>query len=558
MSRSLALLLRRFVVRTEGGPLGRLWALLYEACVRGVARYVRAADPESSAYARGSLAARRALVGHSDVDVAVVVEDHPERPGDRRRRLARRWERLCRFVPALGDAVDMAVYERTELREAAAAPSLLAGGAVHLGDVAADEAGLRVRPGLGGPRLDWRLLAGPDRLPAARERSDQERRIAAWLELQFLWRCAFTACVGPGAPYVPYLCVKFVADPVRVWLWLVHGELVSDRRAVLVRALRLMPEEEPALREALALHGSLASAPRAPLERMLPALVRLSARLAARIGAEVEDAGTTGVRLVWRPEEPLALPAGAGDRMAALAGRPARLLPLADWRARAWPLLPDDALAPVDLDPGDPGQVGRASAAAGDYGPYAALRADGLLVLPGPGIFRAVQCEPTDPVSFALVEGRPAARYPDVAGRSAADCARRAVEEHRGWLGAQARPGRAALPLWMEAQARTTAPELPTLGRLLTAAQAALFLESVEEGDPRLPVTMAATARLFDERHGGDAAAVAYAAYAAGRRRGHEPPLGPVARLRRALLALPAYRFDAPRPARAVAGGRAA
>jgi hypothetical protein len=102
----------------------------------------------------------------------------------------------------------------------------------------------------------------------------------------------------------------------------------------------------------------------------------------------------------------------------------------------------------------------------------------------------------------------------------------------------------------MDAQARTSAAELQTLGRLLSAAQAALFLESLEDGEPVLPVTMAATARLFDARHGHDAGAAqaAYAAYAEARRRGHQPPASPIAELRRRLLGLRVYDFEVPSP----------
>src|SRR5919199_466151 len=116
------------------------------------------------------------------------------------------------------------LYEATELREAAAGSALVADGPVLLGDVAADEAGPRKRPRVGHATADWRLVARPERRPPRRDQDRQEARIAAWLELQFIWRGTFTACVNPGAPYVPYLCVKLVADPVRVWMWLAHGE----------------------------------------------------------------------------------------------------------------------------------------------------------------------------------------------------------------------------------------------------------------------------------------------------------------------------------------------
>jgi hypothetical protein len=288
----------------------------------------------------------------------------------------------------------------------------------------------------------------------------------AWLELQFVWRSAFRACTQPAAVDLAYVCVKLVADAARIWLWLVRGDLCVTRREALEEGLHALPEEEAALRAALALDARLPSNPEPELAQALSGLVRLSARLGRHVSAEAGDGGTA-VALDWDPAEPLALHAGARDAPG--------VLPLADWRARVWPVSPDDALLPSDFDPADPEALGSAVRAAGGWGPYPSVALAGLLVVAGPGLLRAVQCAPTDPVSFALLEGREEASFPEVPGWSAQGCARRAVTEHRAWL--------ASGDL-----------DLDRFGRLFTAAQAALFAGSLALGEPRLPLTAAAAA----------------------------------------------------------------
>ena len=89
------------------------------------------------------------------------------------------------------------------------------------------------------------------------------------------------------------------------------------------------------------------------------------------------------------------------------------------------------------------------------------LRADQLLLRPlpsgGRGRLRTVQCELTDPVSFALARADRTARFSNARGWSIQDTASRAVAEHRAWLdaGAEEHDGTA-------------------LGMLITAARAAL------------------------------------------------------------------------------------
>jgi hypothetical protein len=541
-----------------GRPLRPFWRLAHAAVISASAAFLLRGNPGSGAYLRASFGYGDEVYGLSDVDMAVVLADSG--PGEHAcPRVRRRWARLCRMVPGLWHLVQPTVYERGELLTAVSATSLTTEDAVHLAPgLPCDPAGLRMRPGLFGAMGDWRHVAGGDVVDiATRSQDPDQRRIAAWLELQRWWREAMFACAHPGGPRLPYLCVKLVAEPARIWLWLVHGEKVERRRDVLERALRLLPDEEEAITAALRLHHALPRSPEAPLAEMLPAFVRLSARLADRLEHELADVGATEVRLDWGGEEELVLGPGARDRLLGLTGEAPRLLPLADWRARVWPVFPDHALAPAALDPADPAALGAAALAAGDWGPYAALRRDGLLVLPGPGLMRAVQTPASDPVSFALLNGAAGARFRDVPGWSAADSARRAVAEHRAWLGAR-RPGaESALSEWNEAQARTTLPTAASIATLLTAVQAAFFHSSLIAGEPELPLTLAASARRLAEV---DPGAAALADEALGHLRAErlgegQVPAPVVGALREAVLRLPEYAFDSPwEPRRGVAG----
>jgi hypothetical protein len=550
---TLGLALHRAALRTER-PLRPLWRLAHTALIRGAVAHLLRGRRGSGAYVRASFGYGDQLHGLSDVDLLVVLGDDA-RAGHACPRVRRRWRRLCRRVPGLEHVVQPTVYEARELRAAVSAPTLTAAGAVHLApEPACDEAGLRLRPGLFGPMRDWRHVAGRDHRPAELPvQGEHERRLAAWLELQRWWREAFHACAHPAGPRLAHLCVKLVAEPARIWLWLVHGEAVRRRRDVLELALRRVPDEREAIARALALYDALPRSPAAPLAEMLPAFVRLSARIGREVVRQVETADVTAVRLAGTGEAGVDGPAGelalgpdAAARLRALGAGEPRLLPLADWRSRVWPALPDEALAPLALDPTDPDALGAAALAAGDWGPFAALRADGLLILPGPGLVRAVQCQPTDPVSFALLEGAGVADFPDVPGWSARDAARRAVAEHVAWLGAGG-----TLARLIESQPRTTVPALDVLGRLLTAAQGALFHESLAAGEPELPLTMAAVAARLADR-GAGAATEAHAVYAAARRAGEATvPARVVAALREAVLELPAYTPRTGAPLRA-------
>lgn len=334
---------------------------------------------------------------------------------------------------------------------------------------------------------DWRLLRGPERRPPEPDRDPQLRRIAAWLELVQWWQWAVAACVEPRGPRTSHLALKLVTEPVRVWLWLARGERVPDRLEALHRARRALPEEEAAIGRALALARALHRSPEPPLADVLPALVRLSARIASLIGDEIEAAGVTEVELVGADPAQLVHPEGGWEPLPGLAGaRASAPLPLVDWRALTWSRMPDESLVPVPGDPGDPAAL--AVAGGRLEGPYPALRFGPLLVLASAVRWRtrlrALASPATDPVSFALVAGESAARFPNVAGWSVQDTARRAVAERGAWLESGA--GQAG----GDDRGRR-------LGQLLGAARAGLLAESVARGEPRLPVTARATVRLL-------------------------------------------------------------
>ena len=440
--------------------------------------------PGAAVYTRASFDGREFLPGLSDVDLAIVLATDAQ--ADRARA---RWQRFGHLLSAAG-LVDLPlIYGQAELGAVAGRSALTYDGVAFGGPrVARDVVRTLQRPELDGGKIGaWQQLRGPDRRPPPRPTGLQERRIAAWLELVYWWRFAFPACAGPPAPWLASRCVKLVAEPGRIWLALEHGERPATREDALRALLRRLPEEEAALRQVIALQRSLHRSPKPSLATVLPVLLRLSERIAAALGAQLAGAPVTEVAL-----------SGGASR-----------LPLADWRALVAPPAAEEWLTPLTGDPADPAVLG-AAVLAHPTGPYPVLRSGQLLLLPG-GEFvrtrmRSIQCRLTDPVSFALLEGARTAYFPEVAGWSIRDIARRAVAEHTARLRS----------------------ERGDLGLLLTATRAALLHESVRRGEPELVLTGAeAIARLP-----GAAAAEAL----------HGPAPPPVlAALRAQVLALPPY-----------------
>jgi hypothetical protein len=140
-------------------------------------------------------------------------------------------------------------------------------------------------------------------------------------------------------------------------------------------------------------------------------------------------------------------------------------------------------------------------------GRYVTLLHDGLIVRPvvEQRPLRSISFGASDPVSAALAESRATALYPDVPGWSARDTASRAVAEYGAWLGTRPPLGK-----------RAARDEIRRrLGGMFGAARAAVFLDSLDAGEPSLPLTFAATAEALAERVPGSRRAIeaAYESY---------------------------------------------
>ena len=528
---------QRAVLRTSGGPLRALWAAAYELLARAVSAYLRIGRRAAAVYLRGSLAKGEPIYGPADIDLAVVVPPEEAQPGRARRRAHERWRPLVERLPRIDSLVQLNVYEVDELHRASAVTALTEHQLPGAGRPFADEAGLRIRPGLGGT-TDWRRIGGPELRPGP---SPIPRHLVAWLELQWWWRLCLEACRQPERLHVPSLCLKLITQSARVRLWLEQGELLSGHEAVLERCLATMPDEEDALRGALSLRRALPRSPDPPLADATGFLLRTVARAAALLREEPVDAGIdVALSGAESPPDELALTAAMRSSLADLEG--ARLFPLADWRARTpaplWlrgrvdPLLGDEGLALVDADPADPAQLNDLGTVSRS-GLRPAVSMGPLLVLPSADYFgwvhRSIQFQYSDPVSFALQEGSAKATFPALSGWSASDCAHRAVDAHAQWLrlDPETDPARAGI----------------ALGLLLGAARAALFQQSLEESGPELALTLAATAGRLAAEQPGSAGLLeeAAGAYRAWREDGPAPDLEAVTALRGLIERLPAY-----------------
>jgi hypothetical protein len=516
--------------------------------------YLTRTELNPSCYVRSTFGGNDFLPGLSDVDVVIVLAEDPAGGGVARERVTRRWQRLRNALPATDLFLCYPrIYEGADLDDVNGASALTYGldarngsrGCYFGARASPGRARTLERPGLYGVSGDWQLLSGPDRRPRETARDAQLRRIAGWLELTCWWQYLFPVCADSSGPRTAALCVKLIAEPARIWLWLAHGERVPDRAEALDRALRWLPEEEEALRRALALHRSLPASPEPPLAEVVPALIRLSARIAALIAAQIAEDGVTEVRLVGAEPAELLHP-GRGWRVdgSLAGGRNPEALPLCDWRALVLPRVPDESFVPLPGHAADPAILGLA-ASGHDVGPYAAFRAADLLILPALRFartrLRAVKSPATDPVSFALADGAQVARFPNARGWSARDSASRAVAEHSSWL--RSGPG----PL-----VRDDPLDRPVLAlaMLLSAGRAALFLKSLDDGAPELPLTITETVRRLGSRSHADAAVAddaleRYRDFVAHRT---PPPAATLEALRRLVSALPAYARPNERP----------
>jgi hypothetical protein len=529
------------MLRTGQSPFRFIWAALYATAMRATAVYLRRGLEKTTVSVGGSFATADPVYGLSDIDLVIVLGGSNDEVEAARAAIGERWKRLTARSPRLGRHVSIAAYDAGDLHSVDGGTCLTFG--LHAADAdhargylrpghPDDDLFRRVHPGIYAPAdKDWRRLAGPGARSSPPVATADYRRLACWLELQWWSRYAFQACEQPEAHYAAYLYLKLIAEPARIWLWLAHRERVTDRGAAIERALRYLPEEAAVLEPARRIHGAPERAPRPPLAEMLGWLLRCASRIAALIETEISAQESTEVRLRCAPGEEVVPVPGARDALGTLglSVADAELLPLADWRARAMPTLADEALVVISGSALDPALLARATQAT-RRGLAVALRHGELLVMPADttAILRSIQCPASDPVSLALVSKRSTARFPDVPGWSALDSARRAVREHL---------------VWMLRWERQASPPL-ALERFLTAARAALFLETTRRGEPELPLTAAATLdRLAAEMPSANGTCDhAREAFLASRLNGAEPSTALVRALGRVVRQLPPYR----------------
>ena len=475
--------LQRLALLTARPPFLRIWARAYRLLAMLAARYLTRGEPGATAHLHGRSGGEDLLPGLSDIDLTIVLAEDTSAA---KQRILRRWERLGAGT-ALVDRPWL--FGQAELRELEghSVLTLPTTASAYLGGRASlDRVRYLERPGLYG---------------AATARDARELRAAAWLELVYWWRWVFVACVRPTEPRATDMCLKFVGEPVRIWLWLAQGERVATYADVVRRGIDLMPQEERALRWALDARRRLPRTTGEPFAIALPAMARISALIAAELAAAAEGPPTQ-VRLESPP--------ASGPR------------PLVDWRALACPLAADETFDLIPGDGADAAQIGRLAPSGGPGG-YAALRAGDLMTMPALPFLhsrmRGVQSAVTDPVSFALARGGSTAEFSGVPGFSAADFAARAVTEQAKWL---------TVPTAADG----------ALGTLFCAARAALFAESLEQGEPVLTLTVVDTARRLAER---SAEARAVAEEAAGAFADRRAAPETVEALRALVAGLPAF-----------------
>jgi hypothetical protein len=514
--------------------------LAYRLVIRGAAWYLARDLSATSVYVAGTGASGELVVGLSDIDLVVVLGGGSSTVERERDVVLARWRWLRRALRGFTRAIGIALYVEEDLADedgatvftyglGARGPAQDTEGGYLRRGRPVDDLYRRLHPGIYGPGRTWRLVQGRRRTPGEPVGSAEYRRLAAWLELQWWWRFAFELCTNPDPAFASYIAFKLVAEPARIWVWLADGRRVKGRREAIERALVLLPEEEDVLRGALTLHHRLPRAADPPRAQTLEWLLRIGDRIAALLEAEILVHGTSEVRLV---DGDLVLGREAREASERVTATALRREPLVDWRARSMPRLADEALLALEIDPADPLDLARvAQHAVGGMQP--AVRTDRLLVLPADAfsdgiLLRSVQFAASDPVSFALLDRRRTASFPQVRGFSASDSARRAVDEHASWLA-------------------LTASEEPTadggLDLLFTATRAALLSESIDGGDPQLPLTVEATVACLGDRRPEtrSRAEDAYAAFREQRTYGTPVPALIVRAFRGVVESLPSY-----------------
>lgn len=530
-----ALLLARAILRVEQRPHPRL------VLERGARVFVSAlhqyllGGADGSVYLGGSFGTKTPIYGLSDVDLLFAVHDDAAAE-----RVRQRWRNLRTRFPALASLVDVWVYRRGDLVDSLSDTDFTFG-LVHPCQLTRrgpgtfltrDPAGFRQRPGLYSPAHGWHRVRGAQLQPGSV--TPGYRAIASWLELQWWWRKAVMESVAPHPHSLAYLCLKLLTEPARIWLWLTRDQQVWDPDQLLATLRRELPDEEEAADRAFRLSRALHRSPAPPLAPAVAFLLRMSMRVASHLDQQAASAGACAVRLVRDDEEVLppidARPTSSRDSRAPLS----EALPLVDWSARTGlACAHEETFVPSAGRADDPVSLA-AAACEGVAGSYPCLRHDPLLVLPSCGplarlIHRTIQCSAVEPVTFAVLLGQPYARFPQLEGWSARECARRAVDEHR---------------LWLTTSASSSTGD--SLGRMFAAARAGLFLESVEAEDPCLPLTASSIAYLLGERSSRDVqpAQAAWRAYREWRLGGPAPAGSVVWRLAEVVERLPAFALE--------------
>jgi hypothetical protein len=496
--------MRRMLLATGHGPVRRACLACAEVFMRMLAGYLRL-GLRAGIYVRGGFGFGEPILGVSDIDLVAVVAGGNGTRESPWSRLTLRWRRLMRMLPGLRHVVYLECYSEPELAElrwtrftygldGLGPRSLLFGDSPRSWSQPERCSLPLLLPDLW-PVAGWRLISGPDLRPQTDASPPAHPHLLTWVHLQYWWRLGLRALAAPPAPWVSYACVKLIAEPAKIVLWLEHGERHVVRRQILQRALELLPEERAAFAFALELLDDLGDVRGAPIELAWPCLVRLSARIARQLSADLEPLGATAVRL----EGVAPIAPARGDVVAR---------PLGDWTALVWPPGREESFV---VGSGSAGELPAVRAAAEGSTPtrFVTLLQDALIVRPGRAgreWFRSVDFDATDPVSAALLDGRGVAVFPNAAGWSASHTAARAVAEHAAWL--QLPRDRAVEP-----------PSVLTahLAGLFSAARAGLFLQSIEDGDPVLTVTFEATAVALADRVPGHRTAVeeAYDSYRA-------------------------------------------
>jgi hypothetical protein len=453
--------------------------------MRALAAYLRL-GLRAGIYARGGFGFGEPVVGLSDIDLVAVVGG-----GDDARawsRVVTRWRRLARMLPWLRRVVDVEIYHEPELEQGRWTRFTYGlDGRWPQSLWFPDSPRSWRRPKRGSlplalpdlwPVDSWRLISGPDLRPRINSTGPAQSHLLAWVHLQHWCALGLRVLAEPAAPWVTYACVKLVAEPAKILLWLEHAERHFGRREILQRAIEVLPEEEPTLAVALSVLDDLGSARTAPIETVWPCFVRLSARVAQRLTADLQSSGATAVRL-----EGVASTERAN-------GKP-ELLPLGDWTALVHPASREESF---EVGSGSAADVPAVLAAAGASTParLVTLLHDAVILRPcrvGRAGFRSIEFGASDPVSSALLRRGTIATFSNAAGWRASDIAARAVAEHGAWLQLPRNP-------------IDTRTEVVTahLAGVFSAARAGLFLHSLQSDDPMLPVTFEATTTALAER----------------------------------------------------------